>query len=1241
MCPTNQCCSGPASIIYNERGHRADEDEPDVYPEDEANTASTSTTPRSAGDRNRSEPVSRARTPVAEHKRDSIPPSTVSSRRPSQSHPRSELSYASGTGGGIPEVARLDRDRSVSRGHGSPSISSSRNGYPTSEKGNGGYESDRRTVSSSKSKDRERNERMDTPRATPRSTKIGDTLSSVWGAGGSQSNTASPKRSAAPSPALGSTEPPPVGSTTRGSSIYGDRPKSPWVDQQQQLHTPSHQSTRTIGSQHPSQQKSPWVETISTTIENPKSLSPWDTIPSAIPRSISNASGHSGISNTERERTEKDRMSSLWDDAPRSSYGDPPKTPWSGPAKTPSHTTQQLGPGEESTVLLATTTPGSTGVPVELPQQTTTTLSRSLSVGGSGGKSPHVPVDVDDVPPVGASPAIGWGGVTPRSISTGTPGGGDNWDTGLTTPSALHATPTPSTTSSKIPKRSRKNSVAASALSTAKIGSPAKSPFGSLGGGGEDLNPGVPPSMGSPNLLAGAPGIGGHSGHGTPNKQVLSPLNPAAHDSGASFFDAPVDAPGGTITPGGGGATDDAFNWGTSAPADTWNHDAPNDNNATDTWGFNDVTQQPQHGTPGPTGESWGLVPPSPNQPVIPASPAQPPAPTPIETKAQTPKTPGAKTPKSIGSKTPKTPAAEMKTPITESVASPVVEGSTPTTPTAEPGGKKKKKKGTAAAAAAAAAAEEEERKRKEQEAEEERKRLEEEEQARIAKEAEEEAEKARIAAEADAAAAAQAAAAAEAEAERLAKEEEERLAKEIADLEAEQAREKAEKERKEKESKAAALALADTPGKGKKGKKGKKAKGLDTWEEEQEKEKERLAQELKEAEDRAAKEIALEQEARERAEQEAWEAAEREAKEKAEEEARKAEEEAKKAEEEAKRAEEEAQAKAKAEQEAREKAEQETADAFAPAKGKKGKKKKGAVVNLWDDAEEEAKKEEERLAKEKEEQELLAKEKEEQERLAREKEEQEAWEKEEKERKEREEREKAEKEAQEQAAVSEGGGEGGGGNTLFGSFGGGGWGSSSGNGSWGGFGAWGAKAKSKTPSIKSALGGWGSTSSFSNAFGMGDPDTPTEQVKLGDIGGTKTGGSLFDDFGTALSPNPLPVTIGDPPAATLDAVQALVHSSSKPPSRVPSRTPSRAPSPQPPAADSEPVLPVTVPADTPADAPTDPPPIEPAPEQAEPTAEEPAAPGTPGEAQTANADEEWGLPVKTKKKKAKGKGKK
>ncbi|KAG6919191.1 hypothetical protein DXG01_008489 [Tephrocybe rancida] len=52
---------GPASIIYNERGHRAEEEEPDTYPEDDVSTSS----PRN--DRLRSEPASRARTPVEQY----------------------------------------------------------------------------------------------------------------------------------------------------------------------------------------------------------------------------------------------------------------------------------------------------------------------------------------------------------------------------------------------------------------------------------------------------------------------------------------------------------------------------------------------------------------------------------------------------------------------------------------------------------------------------------------------------------------------------------------------------------------------------------------------------------------------------------------------------------------------------------------------------------------------------------------------------------------------------------------------------------------------------------------------------------------------------------------------------------------------------------------------------------------------------------------------------------------------
>ncbi|KAF9445269.1 hypothetical protein P691DRAFT_280778 [Macrolepiota fuliginosa MF-IS2] len=992
--------------------------------------------------------------------------------------------------------------------------------------------------------------------------------------------------SAAASPAQ-----PPVaefigGSTTRGSSMYGDRSKSPWADQQQ-LQTPSHHSTRSMASTHHSQQKSPWVETISTTIENPKNHSPWDAVPSSIPKSVSGtpSSIHSSIPGRERSDTDKNRMSSLWEDAPRSSYGDPPKTPWSGNLKTPGHTAREIGPGggDENTVLLATT-PGAAGAPVDLPSQQGPSLSRSVSISG---KSPAVsgrgiPVDVDDAPGLG-TPG-GWGGVTPRSIGGG--GGGDSWDSGaFGGNTGAPASATPLTSTLKTPRSalsgmSRKSSVAASTLSSAKIGSPspARSPFGSLGGGGGGNGEELLGAAASPNLLAGAPGIGGH-GHGigqaSPGKQPLSPLNPAAQDVGA-------------MTPGAGaGAAGDASDWASGGGAnDTWGLDATN--NAADSWSLNNESAQPQSTTG--AGDSWGLN--------TTASPAH--APAPIETQVQTPKTPGLKTPKtpglktprSIGGKTPKIPAVDVKTPIAESVASPAVE--TPTTPTPETGGKKKKGKKTTAASLAA---EEEERKRKEKEAEEAEKNRLEEEKARLAKETEEAAEQARLAKEAEEAAerhrlAEAEAAAAAAEAEKTAKEKEEEERR--AELEA--ARVAEEKANKEEQEAKGAKAAANAPAKG--GKKGKKKKGA-VWDDEEE-EKQRLA---KEAEDRA------EQEGREKAEREAREKAEQEAQEKAEQEAKDKAEEAR-LEAEAKKADEEAQAQAEQ-------------DAFVPAIKKGKKSRKGTLLGLGGDTEEKAQ-EEERLAAAKAEQEV--KEREEMEKAEKAKVE--------KQREEEERKEKDEKEAKEKAGAEEGGG------SLFGSLGGGGWGSSSGAGGWG-LGSWGTKAKSKTPSITSNLGGWGPSGpsfggSFGGAFGLGGSEQKQEGFELGDVG--EQTNTLFGDIGISSSSPQLADTL-DVPAASTELSEEPPRLPSKTPSRVPSRQPSRAPSPVPPVADvatPDPNDGLTVPATEPAVEPTA---EEPAPET--PAAEEPSNTPQNNEPQPASA-EDWGLPVKNKKKKAaKGKGKK
>ncbi|KAG6832781.1 hypothetical protein H0H92_009399 [Tricholoma furcatifolium] len=102
---THAVSSGPASIIYNERGHRAEEDEPDGYPEDDVGTAS----PRN--DRLRSEPASRARTPVEQF----YHPSSGEIRGMSPALPVAQP---------LVEAPSMSRTPSLSKGYVSPSIAS-------------------------------------------------------------------------------------------------------------------------------------------------------------------------------------------------------------------------------------------------------------------------------------------------------------------------------------------------------------------------------------------------------------------------------------------------------------------------------------------------------------------------------------------------------------------------------------------------------------------------------------------------------------------------------------------------------------------------------------------------------------------------------------------------------------------------------------------------------------------------------------------------------------------------------------------------------------------------------------------------------------------------------------------------------------------------------------------------------------------------------------------------------------
>ena len=152
--------SGPAAIVYNERGHRAEEDEPDTYPEDDL---SSQNTPRS--ERLRSEPSSRARTPT-----DSYNSERENSIRRGRETPVSVVSSA------IPEIVRVERSLS-SKGPSavsSPSVHSraAAHSVRSSDGDRTGSESDRKRLDKGKERERDRDydrerERVDVFRSGP------------------------------------------------------------------------------------------------------------------------------------------------------------------------------------------------------------------------------------------------------------------------------------------------------------------------------------------------------------------------------------------------------------------------------------------------------------------------------------------------------------------------------------------------------------------------------------------------------------------------------------------------------------------------------------------------------------------------------------------------------------------------------------------------------------------------------------------------------------------------------------------------------------------------------------------------------------------------------------------------------------------------------------------------------------------------------------------------------------------
>lgn len=154
---------GPASIIYNERGHRAEEEESDTNPEDDITVDAQS-------ERQRSMPGSRTQTPDP---RRSPTDSFSSSRSSHTGHSNVESVYSA-----IPEVVP-DRSNSRSRGDADRS-----RGLDTSRSINGSVREKDRGRKKDKGKERARDIDAATEVSSIHSSSaLAEVLSSVWGSG--------------------------------------------------------------------------------------------------------------------------------------------------------------------------------------------------------------------------------------------------------------------------------------------------------------------------------------------------------------------------------------------------------------------------------------------------------------------------------------------------------------------------------------------------------------------------------------------------------------------------------------------------------------------------------------------------------------------------------------------------------------------------------------------------------------------------------------------------------------------------------------------------------------------------------------------------------------------------------------------------------------------------------------------------------------------------------------------------
>ncbi|TFK36651.1 hypothetical protein BDQ12DRAFT_236216 [Crucibulum laeve] len=296
---------GPASIVYNERGHRSEEEEPDNIPEDDGYYSPRDRERDRERERDRdrtrdlrSEPASRARTPTD--------PYYVESRRTSasRSSPRADSM--------IPEVARVERTASK---HSSSGYASA----PT------GSDSDRRrTMDKGKERERERDSRVSTPRhSTPG--KIADVLSSTWDAPVHTSPVvvaaaAVPSRSPSirdPGPTSIFDNPPPKspsgGKSSWGDALGLDRTRS-IGEAQSYFDAPPGDAPQLSwdAPKTPSADKSPFEQKKKSIFDDP-------VLPEEPPKSAF------GV----------DASRSIFGDAPKSVFGDAPKSPFGDASRSP------------------------------------------------------------------------------------------------------------------------------------------------------------------------------------------------------------------------------------------------------------------------------------------------------------------------------------------------------------------------------------------------------------------------------------------------------------------------------------------------------------------------------------------------------------------------------------------------------------------------------------------------------------------------------------------------------------------------------------------------------------------------------------------------------------------------------------------------------------------------------------------------------------------------------------------